>query len=51
MASRKQQFLSDYSELRGLILEGMTISHDNPLKATFQNVSNKTKTVSISAGS
>jgi len=39
------------SELRGLILEGMTISHDNPLKATFQNVSNKTKTVSISAGS
>jgi hypothetical protein len=38
-------------DLRGVILEGMTISHDSQLKATFQNVSNTTKTVSISAGS
>jgi hypothetical protein len=38
-------------DLRGVILEGMTISHDSQLKATFQNVSNTTKTVSISAES
>jgi hypothetical protein len=37
------------NELNKLVLEGMTISHDNQLKATFQNMSNKTKTVDLIA--